>query len=75
MITEATKERLRELEGQRITIEDELDHLQFTNNLARIVKLEHELDEIKDSIKKITASHTFEDISREELQKESRILQ
>jgi len=70
MITEATRERLRELEGQRITIEDELGHLQFTNNLARIVKLEQELDEIKDSIKKITENYWFEDISREELIKE-----
>ena len=74
MITEATKERLRELEGQKITLEDELERLSYTNNFARIAHLEQELYDIKDSIKKITENHWFEDISREELQKENSIL-
>ncbi len=75
MITEATKDRLRELEGQKITLEDELERLSYTNNFARIAHIEQELYDIKDSIKKITQNYWFEDISREELQKESRILQ
>jgi len=75
MITEATKERLRELEGQRITLEDELERLAYTNNFARIAHLEQELYDIKDSIKKITQNHWFEDISREELLKEEATLQ
>jgi hypothetical protein len=75
MITEATKERLRELEGQRITLEDELERLSYTNNFARIAHLEHELFDVKDSIKKITQNHWFEDISSDELLKESRNLQ
>lgn len=75
MITEATKERLRELEGQRITLEDELERLAYTNNFARIAHLEQELFDVKDSIKKITENHWFEDISREELLKEESTLQ
>jgi hypothetical protein len=75
MITEATKERLRELEGQKITLEDELERLAYTNNFARIAHLEQELFDVKDSIKKITAGHWFEDISREELLKEEATLQ
>jgi hypothetical protein len=75
MITEATKERLRELEGQRITLQDELERLSYTNNFARMAHLEHELFDVKDSIKKITQNHWFEDISSEELLKESRNLQ
>mgnify|MGYP000668052987 CR=1 FL=1 len=75
MITEATKERLRELEGQKITLEDELERLSYTNNFVRIAQLEAELFDVKDSIKKITAGHWFEDISRVELQKEESTLQ
>ena len=75
MITEATKERLRELEGQRITLEDELERLAYTNNFARIAHLEQELYDVKDSIKKITENHWFEDISREELLREEATLQ
>jgi hypothetical protein len=75
MITEATKERLRELEGQKITLEDELERLAYTNNFARIAHIEQELFDVKDSIKKITENHWFEDISREELLKEEATLQ
>jgi hypothetical protein len=75
MITEATKERLRELEGQKITLEDELERLSYTNNFIRIAHIEQELFDVKDSIRKITQNHWFEDISREELQKEESTLQ
>ena len=75
MISDETKVRLRELEGQKITLEDELDRLAYTNNFARIAELEGELFDVKDSIKKITAGHWFEDISRAELLKEEATLQ
>ena len=75
MISDETKIRLRELEGQRITLGDELDRLAYTNNFARIAELGGELFDVKDSIKKITAGHWFEDISRAELQKEEATLQ
>ena len=75
MISDETKARLRELEGQRITLEDELERLSYTNNFARIATIEQELFDVKDSIKKITSGHWFEDISREELLKESKTIQ
>ena len=75
MISNETKARLRELEGQKITLEDELERLSYTNNFARIAQLESELFDVKDYIKKITSGHWFEDISREELQKEEATLQ
>jgi len=75
MISNETKARLRELEGQKITLEDELERLSYTNNFARIAQLEEELYDVKDSIKKITSGHWFEDISRAELQKEESTLQ
>jgi hypothetical protein len=49
--------------------------LAYTNNFARIAELEGELFDVKDSIKKITSGHWFEDISRAELQKEEATLQ
>ena len=52
-----------------------LERLAYTNNFVRIAHLEQQLYEVKDSIKKITQNHWFEDISSEELLKESRILQ
>jgi hypothetical protein len=75
VISNETKTRLRELEGQKIILEDELERLSYTNNFARIAQLESELFDVKDSIKKITSGHWFEDISREELQKEEATLQ
>jgi len=75
MISDETKIRLRELEGQRITLEDELERLAYTNNFARIAHIEQELFDVNDSIKKITQNHWFEDISREELLKEEATLQ
>jgi uncharacterized protein YebE (UPF0316 family) len=75
VISNETKARLRELEGQKITLEDELERLSYTNNFARIAQLESELFDVKDSIKKITSGHWFEDISRSELIKEESNLQ
>ena len=74
MMSEETKRRLRMLEGQKIILEDQIEHLSYTNNFVKIQRLEQELFEVKDSIRKITSDHYFEDISREELQKETAIL-
>ena len=76
MISDETKIRLRELEGQKITLEDELEILYYSHDFRmRIARLEKELYDVKDSIKNITAGHWFEDISRAELQKEEATLQ
>ena len=51
MIEDNKKYRIAELERQKITIEDEL---QFTTDVKRVIVLEEQLYEIKDTIKKLT---------------------
>ena len=51
MIEDNKKYRIAELERQKISIEDEL---QFTTDVKRVIVLEEQLYEIKDSIKKLT---------------------
>ena len=51
MIEDNKKYRIAELERQKISIEDEL---QFTTDVKRVVVLEEQLYEIKDTIKKLT---------------------
>ena len=50
-----TKDRIKELEGQKIILEDRLEHLSYTNNLVKMVEIEQEIFEIEDTIKKLTA--------------------
>ena len=54
-MTQDTKERVRELEGQKIILEDRLEHLGYSNNLVRMVEIEQEIYEIEDTISKLTA--------------------
>jgi len=51
MIDDNKKYRIAELERQKISIEDEL---QFTTDVKRVIVLEEQLYEIKDTIKKLT---------------------
>ena len=52
MHTEDNKKvRIAELERQKISLEDQL---QFTTNVKRIIEIEEELFEVKDTIKKLT---------------------
>ena len=55
LMTQDTKERVRELEGQKIILEDRLEHLGYSNNLVRMVEIEQEIYEIEDTISKLTA--------------------
>ena len=55
LMTQDTKDRIRELEGQKIILEDRLEHLSYTNNLVKMVEIEQEIFEIEDTIKKLTA--------------------
>ena len=55
IMTQDTKERVRELEGQKIILEGNLEHLSYTNNLVRMVEIEQEIFEIEDTIRKLTA--------------------
>ena len=48
-----TKERIRELEGQKVILEDRLEHLGYAGNLVKMHELENEVYEIEDTIKKL----------------------
>ena len=48
-----TKERIRELEGQKVILEDRLEHLGYASNLVKMHEIESEIFEIEDTIKKL----------------------
>ncbi len=54
-LSKDTKDRIRELEGQKILLEDRLEHLSYTDNMVKMVEIEQEIFEIEDTIKKLTA--------------------
>ena len=52
-MTQDTKERIRDLERQKIALEDQLEFV--VNNLVKMVKIEEEIYEIEDTIGKLSA--------------------
>ena len=48
-----TKERIRDLEGQKIMLEDRLEHLGYSGNLVKMHEIEEEIFEIEDTIRKL----------------------
>ena len=54
-MTQDTKERVRDLEGQKIILEDRLELLGYSNNLVKMYEIEQEIYEIEDTIRKLTA--------------------
>ena len=54
-MTQDTKERVRDLEGQKIILEDRLELLGYSSNLVKMYEIEQEIYEIEDTIKKLTA--------------------
>jgi len=48
-----TKEKIRDLEGQKILLEDRLEHLGYASNLVKMHEIESEIFEIEDTIKKL----------------------
>ena len=55
-MTQATKDRIRDLERQKIDLEDQLEFF-VGNNLVKMVELEQEIFEIEDTIAKLTAQN------------------
>ena len=53
LMAQDTKERIRELEGQKVMLEEQLEFV--GNNLVRMHELEQEIFEIEDTISKLTA--------------------
>ncbi len=54
LMTQDTKDRVRDLEGQKVLLEDQLEMLSYTKNWVKMVELENEIFEIEDTIKKLT---------------------
>ena len=54
-MTQDTKERVRDLEGQKIILEDRLELIGYSNNLVKMYEIEQEIYEIEDTISKLTA--------------------
>ena len=55
-MTQDTKDRVRELEGQKVILEDRLVMiLEYAGNLVKMHEIEQEIFEIEDTIKKLTA--------------------
>ena len=52
VMSQDTKERIAELERQKIDLEGRLEMLGYSNNLVKMVKIE-EIFEIEDTIKKL----------------------
>ena len=48
-----TKLRIADLERQKIELENQLETLGYANNLVRMHKIEEEIFEIEDTIKKL----------------------
>jgi predicted DNA-binding protein with PD1-like motif len=54
-MTQATKDRIADLERQKIELNDQLEILGYTGNLVRMHELENEIFEIEDTLKKLLA--------------------
>ena len=54
-MTQDTKDRIKDLEGQKIMLEDRLEHLSYSGNLVKMHEIESEIYEIEDTIRKLTA--------------------
>ena len=55
IMTKETKDRIRDLEGQKVILEDKLEMISYTNNLVKMHEIESEIYEIEDTICKLTA--------------------
>jgi hypothetical protein len=54
-MTQDTKERIRDLEGQKVILEDRLEHLGYASNLVKMHEVEEQIFEIEDTIKKLVS--------------------
>ena len=52
-MTQETKDRIADLERQKIELEDQLETLGYAGNLVRMHKIEEEIFEIEDTIQKL----------------------
>jgi len=52
-MTQDTKDRIANLERQKIDLNDQLETLGYSGNLVRMHKIEEEIYEIEDTIRKL----------------------
>ena len=52
-MTQDTKDRIAEMERQKIDLENRLEFLGYSGNLVRMHKIEEEIVEIESSIRKL----------------------
>ena len=52
-MTQDVKDRIANLERQKIDLEGRLEMLSYTNNMVKMVEIENEIFEIEDTIKKL----------------------
>ena len=52
-MTQDTKDRIKELERQKIELNDQLEIIGYSGNLVRMHKIEEEIYEIEDTIRKL----------------------
>jgi hypothetical protein len=52
-MTQDTKDRIAELERQKIELNDQLETLGYSGNLVRMHKVEEQIFEIDDTIRKL----------------------
>ena len=53
VMSQDTKDRIAELERQKIELENRLEFLGYSNNLVRMHEIEQEIYEIEDTIRKL----------------------
>ena len=53
VMSQDTKERIAEMERQKIDLENQLELLGYSGNLVRMYELENEIYEIEDTIRKL----------------------
>jgi hypothetical protein len=54
-MTQDTKDRIRDLEGQKVILEDRMEHLGYASNLVKMHEVEEQIFEIEDTIKKLVS--------------------
>ena len=52
-MTQDTKDRIAEMERQKIELENQLEMLGYSGNLVRMHQIEEEIYEIEDTIRKL----------------------
>ena len=53
-MTQETKDRIADLERQKIDLNDQLETLGYAGNLVRMHQIEEQIFEIEDTIRKLT---------------------